>query len=90
MMTWQGPLCDSMSGSPPELVAGATPTSVRLASMRRFRSALVLPLAVLATSAVACSAGTDTADESVNPEPSISNDDVVLDGIAVEVRRDPG
>jgi len=58
--------------------------------MRHVRSAAVFPLAVLAALVAGCAADADSADESANTQPSIASDEVALDGVSVEVRRDPG
>ena len=57
--------------------------------MQRFRGAYVVGLATLAGVASGCAAGGDTADGPNNSQ-TVVVDEVGLDGVRFDVRRDPG
>ncbi len=57
--------------------------------MNPFRVAYVVPLAMLAAVAAGC-AGGETADEAGSTQPEVTADLVELDGVGIDVRRDPG
>jgi hypothetical protein len=58
--------------------------------MKPFRAAYLAPLAMLAVFTAGCAGGGEAADPPTPTQPGVAGDLVELDGVRVDVRRDPG
>jgi hypothetical protein len=66
------------------------PSRYGTCTMKQFRFAYVAPLAMFAALATGCATGSDTAREAETTQPAVVGDDIELDGVRFDVRRDPG
>lgn len=58
--------------------------------MKPFRAAYLAPLAMLAVFTAGCAGGGESADPPTPTQLGVAGDLVELDGVRVDVRRDPG
>ncbi len=63
---------------------------LRCRPMRPFRSARSIPLALLALVGAGCAANDDAAGPTESSQREAIDDQVDLDGVSFDVRRDPG